>query len=109
TLLNDPSYVEAARSFAIRILKNGGADDRARIQWAFRQAISRSPNEMEMTVVQKLIEKHLTNYRELPEEAEKVVRVEGSTLPMDLKAIEVATWTSVARLLLNLHETITRM
>src|SRR5215471_8220384 len=42
-LLNDPTYVEAARAFAARILKEGGRDTGSRIQWAWRQALCRSP------------------------------------------------------------------
>ena len=42
-LLNDPTYVEASRAFATRILKEGGSDAEARIRWAWRQALSRQP------------------------------------------------------------------
>src|SRR5205814_4623954 len=62
-LLNDPTYVEAARVFAARILRQGGADANARIRWAWRQALSRLPRVDEVNTVRALLQRHLGEYR----------------------------------------------
>ncbi len=57
-LLNDPTYVEAAKEFAGRIQDEGGESVAARIDWAFRRALSRSPSEEEVQILRGLYEKH---------------------------------------------------
>jgi len=56
-LLNDPTYVEAARAFARRIQDEGGESCDSRIDWAFRRALSRSPREEEVRILRGLYEK----------------------------------------------------
>jgi len=107
-LLNDPTYVEAARAFAARIVKESGSDTNARIRWAWQQALSRLPRADEMDTVRALLAKHLAEYKQDPNSAEALLKVGLSPAPADLDAIELAAWTSVARVILNLHETITR-
>src|SRR5207249_932155 len=69
-LLNDPSYVEAARALAVRILKEGGKEEKSRMQWAWRQALSRPPRADEMKTVRALLTRHLSEYRRDPPAAE---------------------------------------
>ncbi len=57
-LLNDPTYVDAARAFASRIAEEGGRTFEARIDWAFRRALSRPPREEEVSILRGLYEKH---------------------------------------------------
>ena len=57
-LLNDPTYVEAARSFATRIAEEGGRTFEARIEWAFRRALARAPRDEEVVILRDLYEKH---------------------------------------------------
>lgn len=102
-LLNDPSYVEASRAFAERILREGGAAEADRLAWAFRRAVSRRPSPDEARVLGRLRQKHLEQYR-----ADRKAAEEMSGAPKDLDAVELASWVSVARTILNLHETITR-
>jgi len=107
-LLNDPTYIEASRAFAARILKDGGNDTKSRITWAWRQALSRQPRADELKTVQVLLEKQLAEYRADPPAAQALARI-GQTPPLeDSDLSELAAWTNVARVLLNLHETITR-
>ncbi|MCP6134711.1 DUF1553 domain-containing protein, partial [Klebsiella pneumoniae] len=61
-LLNDPTYVEAARAFAARVLADGGADDAARVAWAYRQALQREPRPDEARVLLGLVTKHRAEY-----------------------------------------------
>ncbi len=107
-LLNDPTYVEAARVFAARILQQGGSDTAARLTWAWRQALQRAPREDEVQVVTALLEKHKAQYAQDAQAVGAILKVGLSPAPQDLAPAELAAWTSVARVILNLHETITR-
>ncbi|HUG90884.1 MAG TPA: PSD1 and planctomycete cytochrome C domain-containing protein [Planctomycetaceae bacterium] len=107
-LLNDPTYVEAARAFAARILKDGGADDASRLTWAWRQALQRPPRDDEREIVLAVLEKHRREYAEDPAAATQLLQVGFSPAPQNIDPVELAAWTSAARVILNLHETITR-
>lgn len=107
-LLNDPSYVEAARSFATRMLREGGADAAARVDWAWRQALQRAPREDERRIALQLVEKHRTDLARDEAAVTALLKVGIQPVPTDLDRFELAAWTSVARVLLNLHESITR-
>ena len=107
-LLNDPTYVEAARVFAERILREGGSGSRERLTWAFRRALSRTPTAEETQLLTALLDKHGKKYASDPEAAKKLIGTGARAAATDLNAAELAAWTSVARVILNLHETITR-
>lgn len=107
-LLNDPTYVEAARALATRMYTEGGGEVSDRIVWAFKRLLSRAPSEDEVVLLAQLYAKHRAAYIDAPESAIALVDVGFSTTPTDIPAGELAGWTSVARALLNLHETITR-
>jgi hypothetical protein len=107
-LLNDPTYVEAARVFAARIVKEGGAGTPERLTWAYRQALARKPSAQETQVLNELLEKHLQAYQADQKAAGQVIRTGEKPVPKELELAELAAWTSVARAILNLHETITR-
>jgi mono/diheme cytochrome c family protein len=107
-LLNDPTYVEAARAFAVRILHEATGDETARIAWAWRQALSRTPQAKEVATLRALLEKHRGQYQQNKSAAEAFLKVGNAPPPADLDVAELAAWTNVARVILNLHETITR-
>ncbi len=107
-LLNDPTYVEAARVFAARIVKDGGDTTDARLKWAWRQALQRPPREDEAAVAKGLLEKQLVRFNQTPADAAKLLHDGQAPSPAELAPAELAAWTSVARVILNLHETITR-
>ena len=107
-LLNDPSYVEASRALAGRILKEGGPDTPSRIAWAWRQTLCRAPSAEETALMQALLDKQLAYYKQNPGQAEAALKVGLAPPPAGIAAPELAAWTAVARALLNLHETITR-
>ncbi len=106
-LLNDPSYVEAARAFAESLLRNGG-DDQQMIELAFRRALSRPATEDEIAILLELVRTHLAEYEENPATALDVLKVGQNPLPADLPPTKLAAWTSVTRTILNLHEMFTR-
>jgi hypothetical protein len=107
-LLNDPTYVEASRAFAARILREGGGNAEARIRWAWRQTLARSPRKDELAIASELLNKQLSEYRNDPASADALLHVGLSPIPGALDHGELAAWTNVARLIFNLHETITR-
>jgi len=107
-LLNDPTYVEAARTFAEHIVKDGGATPADRIGYAYRRALARKPTAKELEVLTELQSKHQQQYKTDSKAAEQALAVGQAPAPKDRDAAELASWTSVARAILNLHETITR-
>ena len=107
-LLNDPTYVEASRSFAERIIKADMKSPKETIAWAFREALSRSATAAEQEILERLYQKHLKEYAVDSAAAQKVLAVGDKPVPNGMNSTELAAWTSVARVILNLHETITR-
>jgi hypothetical protein len=107
-LLNDPTYVEAARALAERALRQGGKDTPARLHFVFRQVLGRHAEPGEVKLLTALYERHAVQYAADKAEVEALLRVGDRPAPQDLPLHEVAAWTSVARVVLNLHETITR-
>ncbi|HZY88594.1 MAG TPA: DUF1553 domain-containing protein, partial [Gemmataceae bacterium] len=107
-LLNDPTYVEAARALAERVLREGSASAEGRLHFAYRQVLSRHARPEEVKLLIALHERHLMQYKADPKAAAELLRVGQHPLPANADAAELAAWTSVARVLLNLHETITR-
>lgn len=107
-LLNDPSYVEAARAFAEQTIRQGGSTTADRLRFAFRRATSRDITEQESKIVEGLLQKHLDEFRADMNAAKESQSVGSRPVPADLNLAELAAWTSVARVILNLHETITR-
>ncbi|HVX63866.1 MAG TPA: DUF1553 domain-containing protein, partial [Pirellulales bacterium] len=113
TLLNDPSFIEAARAFAARILREASGNEAERIRWAWRTVLSREPSGEEVAVLERLHRHYLERYRADPEAAKKLVATGLTPQPaeldaVELDAVELAAWTSVVRAIFNLHETITR-
>ena len=107
-LLNDPSYVEAARALAETTIRQGGATTPDRLNFAFRRAVSRAANAEELVVLEQLLKSHLAEYEANPAAAADVLSVGAKPATEDLPRPELAAWTSVARTILNLHEVITR-
>jgi hypothetical protein len=107
-MLNDPTFVEAARVFAARIVREGGASDADRLKWAFRQTVSRDPNDLELGLLAKLLAMHREHFDSHPDEARKTQSAGSTPVAEGLEPGQLASWTSVTRALLNLNETITR-
>ena len=107
-LLNDPTYVEAARVFAERILREGGATFDARLRWAYARALGRAPRAEEEHILSALLQKHRAQYRADPRAAERLAHEGRAPAASGLDVVELAGWTSVARAILNLPEMITR-
>ena len=90
------------------MLTNGGATDAERINWAIATVLTRSVRNGEADVLSALLEKHRQTFLLDGTAAEKFMKV-GPFQPAEtINPAELSAWTSVARALLNLHETITR-
>jgi hypothetical protein len=107
TLLNDPAFVEAARVFASRLLKEKLADDKATLAKAFQFALNREPKEKEAAALASFLTEQRAHYKANPEDATKLLAI-GLAPKASLDSAEHAAWTQVARVLLNAQETITR-
>lgn len=108
TLLDDPSFVEAARVFATDLVRCDGAGDQERITSAMRRALSRTPSTREAAILADLLRSQRLAYRADPGSARALCAVGQMPLADDVDPVEVAAWTAVTRAILNLHELITR-
>jgi hypothetical protein len=108
TLMNDPTYVEAARALAQRALLEGGTDDKSRIVYAFRLATARTPTGKEAGVLRDLLEGRRRAFAADRRSAVRLIEVGESGRDSRLDAAELAAWTTVASVILNLDETITK-
>jgi hypothetical protein len=107
TLLNDPTFVEAARLFASRVLAGQDASDGQRIDRAMLDAVARPAKENERASLMKFLAEQRDYFRANSADAEKFLKVGRAPEPTGDKA-ELAAWTSLCRVLLNAQETITR-
>ena len=107
-LLNDPTYVEAARFLAARMLTQGGNTAAGRINYAFRLATGRIPDPQERAVLVQAAQEALADYRQHSDEAAALLTVGASRSDPKLDPKELAAWTTVASIILNLDETITK-
>ena len=105
-LMNDPVFVEAARAFAQRILAEPNLDDTARVVFAWRLALTRSPNAAERSILTRMLEQQQTTYRNDMEAAMRLVAIGDLPKPANLDDRELAAWTAFSNVILNLNETI---
>ena len=106
--LNDPQYFEAARHLGYRMMREGGAQDSARLKYGFRLATGRLPCESECTVLEESLSAQRAHYSADAEAAKKAISVGESPVPEDVPQPELAAYTMVANLILNLDEVLTR-
>ena len=99
TTLNDPAFFEVAQALAKRVLAEGGANERTRAELAFRLCLSRRPKPDEVDRILSWHENELRYFAAHPAEAQKLA---GAPQP------ELASWTMLSNVLLNLDETMTK-
>jgi Protein of unknown function (DUF1553)/Protein of unknown function (DUF1549)/Concanavalin A-like lectin/glucanases superfamily/Planctomycete cytochrome C len=107
-LMNDPTYVEAARALGVRAMREGGKEVTSRLRYAFRLATARWPSAQEVAVLRDLLSKQSAVYRRDHKAAVALLKAGESPLDSKLDVAEAAAWTMVASTILNLDETITR-
>jgi hypothetical protein len=104
-LMNDPQFVEAARAFGQRIMKQSGSVEE-RIGYAFEQATARQPTDMERGLLTKAYHSFLQTFKANPKAAEELIRVGESPPDISLEATQLAAWTMIGNTILNLDEVI---
>src|SRR5262249_35919980 len=107
-LMNDPTYVEASRKLAERIMTEGGRSADDRIALAFRLCTARKPTDRELEVLRRMYDVQLARYRADEAAARKLLAVGEAPRDETLDAAELAAWSMVANTVLNLDETVTR-
>jgi len=107
-LMNDPTYVEASRKLAEKMMNGAGGDADAKIAYAFRLATARAPDSQESEVLKNIHDAQLAVYRADPAAAESLLKVGESPRDEKLDPSDLAAWTAVASVILNLDETITK-
>lgn len=105
-LMNDPVYVEAARAFALRMIQEGGKDPDDRLTFAFRTALARRPSAQELNVLTHTLDEMLQAYQHDEAGVNGLLKVGESPVPEKVNKIELAAYTCVANVLLNLNETV---
>jgi hypothetical protein len=107
-LMNDPTYLEAARALAQRDLKEAPAKDEERIRYAFRLVNDRDPSAKESDVLSRLYQKERDHYAAHKDAAQKLITIGESKPDTRFEPAELAAWTMVASTILNMDETVTK-
>jgi hypothetical protein len=115
TTLNEPLFLECARALAIKIVTEGGVTDSQRLMYAARRCLSRDPDADELDVLQTFLNRQKDRFQRegadpwlLLSDDEKSKAVASSQLPTGATPADLAAWTALARVVLNLDETITK-
>ena len=93
---------------ATRLIREAGTNPSARLDRAFRLALARPPRPEETAILTRLLAKHQRQFEGEPGAARELLGIGDTPAPSGIAPAELAAWTSVTRVLLNLHETITR-
>jgi hypothetical protein len=107
-LMNDPTYVEASRKLAERVMREGGATEDERIAYAFRVPLARRPTAEEAAVLKRVFADQLAHYRADAGAARRLLAVGESPADATLDPAELAAWATVASVILNLDETVVK-
>ncbi|MDA1179872.1 MAG: DUF1553 domain-containing protein, partial [Planctomycetota bacterium] len=102
--LNDPVYIEAAQGLARRIVREGGVTNRDRISFAWKLCLARSANSTELAPLEQLLQELLDRYKIDREAAEQMATNPLGPVPPNMNASELAAWTVVSNVLMNLDE-----
>ncbi len=107
-LLNEVTYVEAARRLAEEMINQGGATPESRIAWAFRRATARFPDANEVNVLTAGLANRLARFQENEASAKQLIGQGASKPDTKLNSAQLAAYTTVANIILNLDEVVTR-
>ncbi|MDE3147834.1 MAG: DUF1553 domain-containing protein, partial [Acidobacteriota bacterium] len=105
--MNDPQYFEAARQLGYRLLREGGASDADRLRYGFRMVTDRAPTPEECAILEATLASQRARFDANVDAAKKAISVGESPVPTDVPAPELAAYTMMANLLLNLDEAVT--
>jgi hypothetical protein len=105
--MNDPTYVEASRKLGERMMRHA-KDPADRLAFAFRLATARRPSEKELLILMNALDRQLARYRADETAARKLLAVGESAVDETLSPDELAAYTMIAGVILNLDETVTK-
>ena len=108
TTLNERTFVEAAQAMALRVIKEGGADDRSRATYAFELCTGRKPERADLALLLQFWKEQYDYFENHTAAAVKVALPDPKQMPADANLHKVAAWAMVSRAILNLDETITK-
>jgi hypothetical protein len=108
TTLNEKTFVEAAQALGLRVMKEGGPDNRSRASFAFRLCTGRPPTDAELKPLLKFWDEQYRHFEENTAAAVQVASQSTTNPPPDVNLHKAATWAMVSRVILNLDETITK-
>jgi hypothetical protein len=108
TTLNDPAAIEAAQTLARHVAATPGGDVRQKVKLAFRTVLARAPRAEELNRLATLYERELAHYKQDDEAAAQMAGSNADQPACGAEVAELAAWTVVANVLLNLDETITK-
>ena len=104
--LNDPVNVEAAQALARRVVKEGGQSVADKARYGFRLTLSRPPHEVELARLVNLYDRSLTRFQQNAEDAVRMATDPLGAAPADANVAELAAWSVVGNVMLNLDETV---
>ena len=107
-LLNDPTYIEAARNLAARVLKSPAPTDEARLSLLIQSCTNRPATDADKTVLLPILTRSLSHFTTHPDAAQTLLTIGASPLPEAIPQPQFAAWANLANLVLNLDETITK-
>jgi hypothetical protein len=107
-LLNDPTYIEAARVFAIDVLRAGGNDDLTRINYAYRKALAREVLPEEVPAMRELLDLARRDFEQDLKRVEEFLSVGTIPVSSEISKLDLAVWAVACSAILNLDETITK-
>jgi mono/diheme cytochrome c family protein len=115
TTLNETQFVECARALAIRTVAEGGENDTQRLEYVIATCLSREPQDEELKVLQEFLDKQKQRFTSQGADPWPLIASDDkekeslrSKLPEDTSPAELAAWTALARVVINLDETITK-
>ena len=109
--LNEPLFLECARSLALKTLERRGASDEERLAYAFRRATARMPDETESATLLALLKEQTQRFSQEGAQPWALAANDPANpppLPEGITPAQAAAWTAVSRVILNLDETITK-
>jgi hypothetical protein len=107
-LMNDVTYLEASRKFAERMMKDGGPTTEARIDYAIHVALARAAKPQEKSVLVETFNQFRGRFEAKPDAAAKYLAEGKSPRDSSLNTVDLAAYTAVASLILNMDETVTK-
>ncbi|HEY3835701.1 MAG TPA: DUF1553 domain-containing protein [Bryobacteraceae bacterium] len=107
-LMNDVTFLEAARFIGQRMMKEGGSDDAARVRYGFRLILARTPSPKELDILLDSLRFHRDKFATNPQEADKFLKEGESQTDASLNPRELASYSAIASLILNMDEAVTK-